>query len=189
MAQEFRAPELSEIAVEAIPSLPADRGLTAKECATFLAAWSQLRNTHDFFPLLGRFHLSRLAAFEPAQGKFTRKVSNDAAEKLLRQSARTSLSLMIFAGNRGCLQIHKGVLANIAPRGEWLSAMCPGSEFHLRPGDIHASWVVEKPTRDGSVVSLEIFDSSGQDIAKFFGTRKEGETQSQQWWNEVAALK
>ena len=43
------------------------------------------------------------------------------------------------------------------------------------------AWIVRKPTSDGEVTSLELFDAAGDNIAMFFGERKPGKAELPQW--------
>ena len=53
--------------------------------------------------------------------------------------------------------------------------------LHLREDAITDVWVVEKPTTDGVVTSVELFDASGELMAMFFGDRKPGQPERQDW--------
>jgi putative hemin transport protein len=44
----------------------------------------------------------------------------------------------------------------------------------VREDLVASAWVVRKPTVDGIVTSLEVFDADGCEIALFFGERKPG---------------
>jgi putative hemin transport protein len=48
--------------------------------------------------------------------------------------------------------------------------------------------VVVKPTVDGDVTSLELYDKDGNNIVMFFGKRKPGEPELQAWREIVAGL-
>lgn len=155
----------------------------------FLDAWSKLEDTHGFFGLLHGFKVSRPQAMRLAEGRFTRRVSNDSARTLLYQVAKDGVPLMVFIGNKGCLQIHKGVVKKVVPAHGWLNVLDPGAEVHLKEEHIVDSWVVEKPTSDGLIRSLELFDGEGQDILSLFGVRSEGKRQSLAWHASLEALK
>jgi putative hemin transport protein len=43
------------------------------------------------------------------------------------------------------------------------------------------AWVVRKPTADGDVTSLELFDADGETLAMFFGERKPGRAELASW--------
>ena len=49
-------------------------------------------------------------------------------------------------------------------------------------------WVVEKPTTDGVVTSVEAFDGTGEVMAMFFGVRKPGLPELQAWRDLVREL-
>ncbi len=59
--------------------------------------------------------------------------------------------------------------------------MDPGFNLHAREDHIHAAWVVRKPTADGIVTSLELFDAGGNTIALLFGERKPGRPEDPAW--------
>lgn len=57
----------------------------------------------------------------------------------------------------------------------------PEFNLHLNQGGIAKCWLVEKPTEDGPVHSLELYDAEGATIASFFGARKPGIPQRKDW--------
>ncbi len=64
----------------------------------------------------------------------------------------------------------------------------PDFNLHLREDQIDTAWVVRKPTRDGDVTSLELFDKDGFCFAQLFGARKPGKPELQGWRDLLAAL-
>jgi putative hemin transport protein len=63
----------------------------------------------------------------------------------------------------------------------WLNVLDPNFNLHLREDSIAHVWVVEKPTVDGVVTSVEAFDHQGELMAMFFGARKPGKPELQGW--------
>jgi putative hemin transport protein len=63
-----------------------------------------------------------------------------------------------------------------------------GFNLHLREDMIKSAWIVEKPTSDGVVTSVEVFDGAGELMAMFFGARKPGNPELQPWRDIVARL-
>ena len=53
--------------------------------------------------------------------------------------------------------------------------------LHLREDGIARAWLVRKPTVDGIVTSIEIFDQEGRQIAWMFGKRKPGQAEDGKW--------
>src|SRR5262245_47905157 len=95
---------------------------------------------------------------------------------------------MVFVGNRGCLQIHTGEVHKIVPLGPWINVMDPGFNLHLRTDAVTEAWIVRKPTDDGIVTSLELFDANGETIALLFGARKPGIPEQDAWRERIAEL-
>lgn len=144
-------------------------------------AWRGMRDTHEFFDVLKRFGADRQQALRMMEGTFTRRTPLLAAQWLLQRAARDGLPIMVFAGNAGCLQIHTGVVQRIETMGPWLNVLDAGFNLHLRSDAIHDSWLVSKPTADGEVTSLELFDAQGDLICMFFGERKPGQPELPAW--------
>ncbi len=154
----------------------------------FLDAWGALEDTHDFFVLLKDHDIARLPAVEAAEGRFTRQVDNEAAVRLLESASAAGLPIMVFTGNAGAIQIHTGPVVRTARSGGWMNVLDPDFNLHLREEGVAASWIVEKPTRDGVVTSLELFDAAGETVVQFFGERKPGKPEREDWRTLVSAL-
>ncbi len=148
---------------------------------SFRAAWAAMQDTHEFFGLLKKYGLSRTRAFVVAGEAFTQRVSNATTRYVLQQASERLLEIMVFVPSPGCIQIHTGPVSNIQVMGTWLNVLDPDFNLHLREDLIAESWVVRKPTADGVVTSLEIFDADGNTIAYFFGKRKPGIPELEAW--------
>jgi putative hemin transport protein len=154
----------------------------------FQAAWLALQDTHDFFPMLGRFDVARTQALRLAPPGHAYPVALDSITKLLERVSATQTPIMVFVGNPGCIQIHTGPVKRVMPLGPWINVMDPGFNLHLRTDAVAAAWVVRKPTTDGIVTSLELFDASGDTIALLFGERKPGVPEQPGWRERIAEL-
>ena len=159
---------------------------------SFLSDWDNLKDTHDFFPMLRKHHVHRYRALELAVEKFTYRIDPEALEGMLKQAAKTKLPIMIFAGNRGNLQIHQDRVHTIRmlDRGgkRWLNVLDPEFNMHLLVNLVDTAWVVKKPTEDGVVTAIELFDAQRNLITQFFGLRKPGTPQLEEWADLVASL-
>jgi len=65
--------------------------------------------------------------------------------------------------------------------GPWLNVLDPEFNMHLREDGIDSIWLVKKPTTDGLVHSVEVYDKNGNTIVQFFGKRKPGIPESEAW--------
>lgn len=157
------------------PPMPAGLDVEA-----FHRAWGALKDTHDFYPMIRKFKLSRHQALVWG-GPFTRQVDLDTPEKLLRDAAASGMQIMVFTSSRGNIQIHSGAVRKILEIPGWINVMDPDFNLHLRTDGIHDVWAVKKPTADGWVHSLEVFDPAGELIVQFFGKRKPGIPESADW--------
>lgn len=169
---------------------------TAVETDAFLGDWSSLKDTHDFFAILRKHKVSRYDAIEIAAGRFTYAVDPLVSpHRILELASSQKIPIMIFAGNRGNLQIHQGKVRTIRvlDRGHagperWLNILDPDFNMHLKQNNVHSAWVVKKPTTDGDVTSVELFDSGKNLIAQFFGLRKPGIPELDGWKKLVNEL-
>jgi putative hemin transport protein len=153
-----------------------------------IQGWAALQDTHHFQPLLNRFKATPTQAFRLARGHFAWRLSASAVRGLLNAAAAQAVPIMVFVGNPGIIQIHSGPVARIQVIGEWLNVLDPDFNLHLREDHIAEVWRVEKPTADGVVTSVEVFDAAGERMATFFGTRKPGQPELTAWRHLAQSL-
>lgn len=152
------------------------------------AAWAALEHSHDFFGLLRRFGATRAQAMRLGAPDFTRPLAPAAARLALERAAAEDVPLMIFVGNRGCVQIHSGPVHRIEPMGPWINVLDPRFNLHLRMDRIASAWAVRKPSLRGDVHSVELYDASGFCFCQIFGERPPGEAERADWRALVAVL-
>lgn len=165
---------------------PADKPDSEIDWTGFREAWKNLKDTHDFFPLLKKFGVGREQALRGIGDDFACQVGNDAARGVLELARDRECEIMVFVGNRGCIQIHTGKVKNLLERDCWFNVLDPKFNLHLCEEGVAGSWITKKPTKDGTVTALEIFDTDGELIATFFGRRKPG-IPEQELWSGIAA--
>jgi putative hemin transport protein len=189
LVSQFRAPEqLGSLTTGPAPAAPAEAADNTIDVAGFQAAWRGLPDTHAFFGLLRQFGVSRTQALRLGPPELVHQVGNQAIDRALRAAADQAQEVMIFVASRGCIQIHTGSVHKIVPAGPWLNVLDPDFNLHLKLEDVAQSWVVQKPTTDGLVTSLELFDAQGNNILLLFGKRKPGIPEQASWRELVAGL-
>lgn len=155
-------------------------------------SWSAMTDTHQFFGLLRKFKVERQQSFRLMEGQHTRRLPTGAVRGLLQEAAFSGTPIMVFVGSPGCIQIHSGPVVRIEPMeikgAQWLNVLDPGFNLHMREDWISDVWVVEKPTSDGVVTSVEAFDRDGGLMAMFFGVRKPGTPELEDWRRLVRGL-
>ncbi len=164
-----------------LPPLPSDLPDSDIDTVGLRAHWAALQDTHDFFGMLKDFKVGRHQAMRLAGPDFVQPVCVESARAMLEIAAADHTAIMCFVGNRGCIQIHTGPVETIKVMGPWLNVLDPGFNLHLREDAIAHAYVVRKPTRDGDVTSLELFDAEGKNFVMFFGERKPGKPELDSW--------
>ncbi len=154
----------------------------------FRQAWRDLKDTHDFYPLLRQYGVTRTQALRLAEPNFVNEVTKESIKSLLEKLSASQIPVMIFVSNPGIIQIHTGTIINISEQGVWINVMDLRFNLHLRQDFIKNAWVVRKPTVDGIVTSMELYDHSGEVIAMFFGERKPGKPELQKWRDLIAEI-
>lgn len=150
--------------------------------------WAAMTDTHQFFGMINALNLPRLDAIEMVGEDLAFQLDHGAVTTLFEEAAQSQLPLMAFVGNHGCIQIHSGPISNIKAMGPWLNIMDDTFHLHLRLDQIAAIWAVRKPTSDGVVTSVEVYDANRELIIQFFGKRHEGHDELTAWRTLVEQL-
>lgn len=186
LVHDFRSPD--QHADQPVERLSPEECDDAVDQISFLADWDALQDTHGFSPMLRKYKVSRYHALELAAEKYTYQVKPQSVQQILEYAAASKLPVMIFAGNKGNLQIHQGKIRTIRmlEKGhtgaeKWLNVLDPKFNMHLRTDLIDTAWIVKKPTQDGIVTSVELFDQKKRLIIQLFGLRKPGTPQIKEW--------
>jgi len=154
----------------------------------FTHDWENMKDTHDFFGMLRKYNVHRHDAVKWINDKWAYEVDRLSARKIVETASTEKMPIMIFAGNKGNIQIHQGKVRTIRQMGNWLNVMDPDFNMHLNEDIIDSAFVVHKNTSDGLVSALELFDKEGEMIAQFFGLRKPGIPQLDVWKDLIDSL-
>lgn len=154
----------------------------------FQNAWTNLKDTHDFFMMTRKFGVSRTQALRLAPEGFAIKIEPSKVVNLLEDASEKQFPIMVFVGNRGIIQIHTGNVKKTLWHQQWFNVMDPDFNLHLDVTKIAEAWIVKKPTEDGEVTAVEVFNKDGEFIVQLFGKRKPGVPELQEWKDLVAGL-
>ncbi len=182
-AAEDQSPEQPVTPVQWPDDAPAD----ALDLPAFYAAWRALQDTHDFYGLLRTHGVSRRQAVRHAPEDLARPLAPGAPRRVLDAAAASGQPIMVFVGNEGAVQIHTGPVQKLVQAGPWYNVLDEGFNLHLHEALIAESYIVVKPTADGVVTSVECFDAAGHLVVQFFGKRKPGLPEREDWRALVAA--
>ncbi len=170
--------QLMQAYPEKAPEMPDSK----VDAEAFQRDWLALKDTHHFAPLLARYRLGRTQALRLApEGDWAVPVENSTLRQIITEVSQKELPIMIFAGNRGIVEIHTGTVHRLLDRDGWFNILDPELNLHVKEDDIAESWIVTKPGTDGTVTSLECFDAKGNLLVQVFGKRKPGIPEREDW--------
>ncbi len=173
--------------LEAEPRKPAEMAKANPEKAeTLRAEWVKMTDTHQFMRLTSRLKMNRLGAYRIAGEPLARELEPETVSKMFEQVCDGNLEVMIFVGNRGCIEIHGGPVQKIKQMGPWFNVLDPRFNLHLRSDHLAEVWAITKPTQRGPAVSVEAFDAEGSLIFQIFG-RRSSETDYRPAWDDLVA--
>lgn len=148
----------------------------------FHDTWINLKDTHDFFGVTKKYKVTRSQALRLApKGNYAVQVENSALRQIFAQAVEQQVPIMVFVSNKGMIQIHTGTIKKLMDYEQWFNVLDPEFNLHLKESAISQSWIVRKPTTDGFVTSLEIFNNKNEVIATIFGKRKPNIPELETW--------
>ncbi|MEZ5306470.1 MAG: ChuX/HutX family heme-like substrate-binding protein [Pyrinomonadaceae bacterium] len=182
LVRKFRAPEqIASIEVsESDPQSP-DNPDSEIDVEGLRRDWQDLRDTHDFFPLLRKYKVGRKQALRLAGDELAREVDVASLRFVLQEARDRKVPIMVFVGNRGIIQIHTGTVENVLEARGWYNVMDEDFNLHINESEVDSAYIVRKPTADGVVTSLELFNRNNEEVAMFFGKRKPGIPELEEW--------
>lgn len=172
-------PELEVTAFTKPASRPTP--IDESETAALRDRWAAMTDVHQFMAILRKFDLTRHQAISAIDEAFAWRLDDSALVAMLNLAAGEDIPIMCFVGSRGVIQIHTGPIKQIKAMGPWINILDPGFHMHLRLDHIAELWAVRKPNSDGHVTSMEAYDSDKNLIIQFFGKRREGADERQDW--------
>ena len=104
--------------------------------------WRAMTDVHQFFGLLRKYNLSRQQAFRLVSDDLACRIDNQTLPGLLETIRQDGNEIMIFVGNRGCVQIFTGALEKVAPMRGWLNIFNTAFTLHLREESVDEIWEV-----------------------------------------------
>ncbi len=151
------------------------------DVAGFQQSWLDMKDTHEFFGLLRQYGVGRQQGLRLAPSGHARLLSMDILKQVFATAAELGVSIMVFVSSPGCIQIHTGPVKKLVQMGPWYNVLDPQFNLHLNETLVDQVWLTKKPTADGIVTGLELFDKNGQNLALIFGERKPGKPELESW--------
>src|SRR6185295_6004366 len=183
-----RAAAPAELAVAPRAADTVDRPDSEIDVEGLRRAWRAMKDTHEFFGMLGKFKVGRVQALRLVGEEFARELPPRALRSAMEAASTDGTPIMIFVGSGGCIQIHSGPINRLVEVHGWFNVLDPAFNLHLREAGVARVFSVRKPTEDGVVTSIEAFCERGRNILLMFGARKPGTPELEPWRSIVARI-
>lgn len=158
------------------------------DISAFHKAWESMQDTHEFYGILKDFKMSRMQSLRLAPSHRAMQISMESFRRTMIHCSISEVPVMMFTANEGCIQVNSGKLSRIDKDASCLKISdALGGVVNLKEDAVHSVWHVIKPTKDGNVNSLELYDTEGQLIVQFFGCRKPGVLELNGWREAIGS--
>lgn len=189
LLERFRAPQQSaELQLQALPAPQTLKVDSEIDQQALREGWSALKDTHHFFALLRKHGAARTQALRLAGSEWAEPLDPTELTRAMEQAGERDIAIMVFVGNRHCIQIHTGPVRKLRWMDTWFNVLDPEFNLHLKTPAITELWRVRKPSSDGVITSLEAFDADGELVIQLFGARKPGIPELRTWRELVESL-
>lgn len=151
------------------------------DLALFEQHWSELKDVHHFMALLKKHKIERVPAYRAIKNEFALELNPNAFKQALELAQERGLSIMVFVGSPGVVQIYTGKVNSIKNSEPYFCIDGKKFALHAKLDEIDSVWRIRKPTKDGIVTSLEVFNNQGEQLLLLFGERQEGQIEQEKW--------
>lgn len=152
------------------------------------AEWALPHDHDDFLKRHEAFDQQRLRKLRLAGKAFAYQVANESVRAILQRMTDFGTSVMTLVGNAGIVQAYYGKIKNIGAKDSRLRIMNSGFRMLLQEDHIDSVWVAKKPTADGIITSLELFNRKGMHIASFLSKKSGGQPEPREWREAIMHL-
>lgn len=150
----------------------------------FRDSWDNLLHPQNVPDLLKRYNLNHADALQYAGGDRAVRTDHHDLKTILDQVSAQQISLLIQVANCGCKQTHNGPIQNIVAHQNWLTIFDDDFNLHLNTNHIAEAWIVKKPSANGLVSSLELFDAA-ENLIVTLSDEKISDMQEREPWQNL----
>lgn len=158
------------------------------DLAALRAAWAAIRDVHEGNRIIRSLGGNRRAIYRALGEEYAQLLPSSTVASLLTTLAERQIPFILFGMNEAAVQSYSGTIHKLLTTGPWFNVLDPDFNLHLRVGGLGEVWRIRKPSDDGWVTALDVFDQHGNEIAVLSDRRGRGEQESPQWTEMVLAL-
>jgi len=152
------------------------------------ADWAAADKTAGVFMGQTAFDSGRLHKLRLVGKVFAHQVGKDSVRIVLQKMADLGCTVVALIGDAGTMQAHQGQPEQIRGGDAGLDILNRDHRLRLREDHIDTVWVAKKPTADGMMTSLELFNRRGVGIARFFSKPEAGKPERREWRDAIMRL-
>jgi putative hemin transport protein len=171
-----------------VEAYPVEEPSGAADADAFRREFAAMRDVHEFFPMLRRHGVDRRGSLDLMGAAHVRRLGEGTATALLNAASAAALPIMCFVGSRGCIQIFTGKVKTVKAMGPWINVLDPGYDLHLREDLVAEAFEVRKPSKDGELTAIELYDRERNLIAQFYGERRRDHPEEAGWRQLTGSL-
>ncbi len=175
--------------IESVTTAP-DLEKTASDIdsSALQAEWNNINDVHDGLRIIRAHGGDHQQVYQALGTSLAKKLEPNLIERLIKRLSTDKMECMIFVFNSAAVQSYGGAIKKTLRTGPWFNILDPDFSLHLKTEGIAAVWQVHKPSDDGWITTLDVFDHQGREIILFADNRKRGEKESTTWGQLITEL-
>lgn len=182
LVARYRLPEqvaeLDEVTDQSSVNSPAPPAIDAD---ALRQRWTAIQDVHEGSRIIRDYGRGAPAVYRALGDKYAQLLPADSVETLLGVLAEHQQACMIFGMNNNAVQSYAGLLTKLLRTGPWFNVLDPDFNLHLRTDLIGEVWQVMKPSGDGEVHAINVFDQKGEEMLILTDQRGRGQPESSGW--------
>lgn len=155
---------------------------------TLKMEWLAIKDVHEATRLIRRYGGYHEAVYETLGEEFARPLATNTVEQLLEQLSAQKMSCMIFAMNNSAVQAYAGPINRLMRTGPGFNVLDPEFNLHISTADIGGVWYLRKPSDDGWISTLHIFDRHCREIMLIADNRQKRLQERSSWRDLLLSL-
>ena len=184
---DFKAEEQVLPSIE-IEETTENQDLPSLDAEAIRESWSNIKDVHQGNIIIRKNGNQRREIYRLLGSEYTRLLDSKSVELLLTQLSERKMPLMLFAMNQAAVQSFSGKVEKLVTMGPWFNVLDKRFNLHMKSADIGEVWLVGKPSNDGWVSSLDIFDKKGNEVMVITDQRGSGQSESPLWTELLKTL-
>lgn len=180
LVEKFRAnDQYAQLMIDPIPSKSLPAYLDGERLR---ADWAAIKNVHQASTIIRSSGCGdHQSVYRELGIDYACPLKPASIENLLQTFAERQLEIMIFAMGQYAVQSYGGKITETLYTGPWFNILDEKFNLHLRYDDIDAVWLIRKPSDDGWITSLDVFDKEGRELMVICANRSRGYPEREEW--------